>query len=78
VAVRYGYRIQGRVEIRGFADVKSGDDFTFSPIFDKKMSVAFQVYHEGIQSGIHSLPDSESMDLEGLFSFSGWLRFLKE
>jgi hypothetical protein len=57
--------------------VKSGDDFTFSPIFDKKMSVAFQVYHEGIRSGIHSLPGSESTDLEGLLSFFGWLRFLK-
>jgi hypothetical protein len=42
--MRYGYQIQSRVEIRGFADVKSRDEFSFLPIFDKKMSVAFQVY----------------------------------
>jgi hypothetical protein len=41
MVVRYGYWIWSIIEIRGFADVESGDDITFSPIFDKKMSIAF-------------------------------------
>jgi hypothetical protein len=40
VAVRYGYQMWGRVKIRGFADVESGDNLTFSPIFDKKIGIA--------------------------------------
>jgi hypothetical protein len=58
--------------------VESGDDLTFSPIFDKKMSVALHVYHESVWFGVHSLlqPGDESIDLEGLFSFFGWLGFL--
>jgi hypothetical protein len=38
-----------------FADVKSGDDLTFSSIFEEKMSVTLQVYREGIRSSVHSL-----------------------
>ena len=53
--MRYGYRIQSGVEICGFADVEGGEDFTFSPFFDKKMSVAFQVYRKGVRFGVHNL-----------------------
>jgi hypothetical protein len=58
--------------------VKSGDDLTFSSVFDEKMSVTLQVYHEDIRSGVHNLlqPGGKSTDLEGLLSFFGWLEFL--
>jgi hypothetical protein len=55
VVVRYGYQIRSGVKIHGFPDVESGDNFTFSPIFDKKMSIAFQVYREGVRSSVHNL-----------------------
>jgi glutamine amidotransferase PdxT len=59
--------------------VKSGDDLTFSSIFDKKMSAMLQVYREDVRSDVHSLlqPGGESTDLEGLFAFFGQLGFLK-
>ena len=59
--------------------MKSGDDLTFSSIFDEKMSVTLQVYREDVRSSVHSLlqPGGESVDLEGLLSFFGWLRVPK-
>jgi hypothetical protein len=55
MVVRYGYWIWSIIEIHGFADVESGDDITFLPIFDKKMSIAFQVDCKGIRSNVHNL-----------------------
>jgi hypothetical protein len=59
--------------------VESGDDITFSPIFDEKMSVVLEVDRKSFRSGIHNLLQSggESTDLERLFSFFGGLWFLK-
>jgi hypothetical protein len=59
--------------------VESRDDLTFSPIFNKKVSITFQGYREGVRSSIHSIlqPGGESTDLEGLLSLFDRLRILK-
>ena len=40
--------IRSRVEIRGFANVKSGDRLTFSSIFNEKVGIALEVPYEGV------------------------------
>ena len=73
--MRYRYRIRSGGKIYGLAHMKSSDRLTLSARFGEKMSVAPQVLGEDRQSYIHSLLQSngESTDLEGLFSFLGWL-----